>query len=63
MDSSEEYEEEWKEVGRQRKNQDRKQERKIKRKTIMEEIATRMKHMVGVGPIPKASVDYFEEST
>ena len=60
-DSQEEGDKDWNEVDRQRKNQRTRQARKLKKKKKMEDIAGRMRHMIGLGPIPKASLDFFAD--
>ena len=38
-------------------------DRKTRKKNKMEEVATKMKHMVGVGPIAEISIVHFENKT
>ena len=53
--------EEWKNVEQKKKQLRKKKDRKIRMKEKMEEIASRMMHMVGVGPIVKQTVQHFEQ--
>ena len=62
-DSQEEEEGKWNEIKRRERSQRIRQERKKRKKERMEAMASRMRHMVGVGPIPSASIRFFEDSS
>ena len=53
----------WTEVERQRQNQNKRKEKKLKIKQRMKDLETKMKHMVGVGPIPMESIEHFEKNS
>ena len=53
----------WTEIERKKRNLIKKKEQKQKLIQRKENIATRMKHMVGVGPIPQESISHFEKTT
>ena len=56
---STETEEKWTEVERKRRNTLKRRKRRAKRLNRMEEVATKMQHMIGVSPIPENSVEFF----
>ena len=56
-------EEEWETIERKKRNENRRQVRKLRKKNKMTEIATKMRHTVGVGPIQEASVEFFIDSS
>ena len=62
-DSNDDNRDQWSEIKRKKKNEQKKIERKKKKKMKMEEVAGRMRHMIGVGPIPKASIEYFNKDS
>ena len=47
-EESQEEEEKWQNINRKKRNQVRRRERRLER---MEKVASRMKHMVGIGPV------------
>ena len=53
----------WTEVQRVRMRKMRNSERIEKRKTKMSEVATKMKHMLGIGPILDSTIRHFQEQT
>ena len=61
--SQDEDEGEWSEVARQSKNRKKMKEKKIRRKEKIGQIARRMKQMIGLGPIPRATRDFFESKS
>ena len=70
MDSSEsesssqdEEESEWSEVDRKARNRKKLNEKKIRRKEKIGQIVRRMKQMIGLGPIPKATRDFLENKS
>ena len=54
--------EQWSEVKRKEVKNLKAKARKQKKKERMESMAERMRHMIGVGPIPKASIDFFTDA-
>ena len=59
--SSQEEEDSWNEVDRRKANRDKITEKKKKLKEKKREICTRMRYMVGVGPIRDATLGYHEQ--
>ena len=59
----EEGDKEWKEVERRKKKLVKKNMQKVKRKERMEEVATRMQHRVGVGPIRVEVEEHYLKET
>ena len=62
-DTSNPEDSDWSEVERQAKNRKKMKDRKTRRKEKISQIARRMKLMIGLGPIPKATRDYFDRKT
>ena len=58
-----EDEEKWERVDRKKRNIIRRDERKWKKNDKMKEVSTKMKHMVGLGPVRSESIDFFEKQT
>ena len=61
-DGTEEDESQWTEIERKKLNVKKKKERKRRTKQRMEDLAKRIKHMVGIGPIPQESIEHFEKN-
>ena len=55
--------ENWTEVERKRRNTQKRRKRRAKKLSRMEEIASKIQHMIGVGPIPRSSVEFFAEES
>ena len=51
---------EWKKIEKQKKRKQKTLERKVKRKEKMENVASKMKHLIGLGPIPDKTIRHFE---
>ena len=49
-------EESWTEIERNKVNQQMRRRRRVKKNERMQEVVSKMKHMVGAGPIPESSV-------
>ena len=60
-DTRDENEPEWKTIARKEIRKKKNMERKNKKKERMEELCTKMKHTIGIGPIAENSIKYFEK--
>ena len=54
---------EWTQVQREKENRRKQNLRKLKQKEKKQELCTKMKYMIGVGPIEEESIKYFEGKT
>ena len=59
--SEDENDGKWSSVERKKKNLEKMKERKKRKKMKMTEIATKMRHTIGIGPIDDDNIRYFEE--
>ena len=62
-EDSQEGDSQWTEIERQKINQKKRREKRRKRLLKMEETATKMTRMIGIGPILDKSIDFFEKKT
>ena len=51
----------WTEIEKKKVNEKKRKIRYLKKKNKMEEVASKMKKIIGIGPIPTNSVQYFEK--
>ena len=62
-DTLEETGAEWSEVEKKKKRLLKRRQRREKRHERMSEVASKMQHMVGIGPIRSVTIDYFQKKT
>ena len=61
--TEEEGEDDWKKIECKKKNKEKLKNKKLRNKSKMAEMASRMQHMIGIGPIYTTSIKHFEEKT